>query len=61
MSEKPLHPVLQGIANEGIPPEKVDLWSRIKDGLDKKRLVQRKPLSRMTTRVALPVFIVLVL
>ena len=43
MSEKPLHAVLQGIADEGIPPEKVDLWPRIRDGLDKNRLVRRSP------------------
>jgi len=61
MSEKPLNAILQGIANEGIPPEKVDLWPRVMDGLNKKRLIQRKPLSRVTTRVALPVLIMLVL
>ena len=61
MSEKPLHAVLQGIADEGIPPEKVDLWPRIRDGLDKNRLVRRKPFSRMSTRVTLPLLIVLVL
>lgn len=61
MSEKPLNAILQGIANEGIPPEKVDLWPRVRDGMNNRRLVHRKPLSRVTTRVALPVLIMLVL
>jgi len=61
MSEKPLNAILQGIANEGIPPEKVDLWPRVRDGMNNRRLVHRKPLSRVTTRVALLVLIMLVL
>jgi hypothetical protein len=61
MIEKRLCAILQGIANEGIPPENVDLWPRVREGLNKRILAHRKPLSRVTTRVALPVFIMLVL
>jgi hypothetical protein len=61
MSEKRLHTVLQEIANEGIPPEKVDLWPRVREELDKKRLEQRKPSSRVTMRVTLPIVIMVVL
>jgi hypothetical protein len=61
MIEKQMCAILQGIANEGIPPENVDLWPRIREGLNKRILAHRKPLSRVTTRVALPVFIMLIL
>jgi hypothetical protein len=61
MSEISLHAILREIANEGIPPEKVDLWPRIRDGLDQKRLVHPKHTSRLMTRVALPLIIVLIL
>ncbi|MEE8121713.1 MAG: hypothetical protein V3T55_09300, partial [Anaerolineales bacterium] len=61
MSEKRLHAILQGIANEGISPEKVDLWPRVTEGLNKRRPARRKPVSRVTTRVAFPVFIMFVL
>ena len=60
MSERRLHAILQGIANEGVPPEKVDLWPRVRKELKRMRPAHRKPMSRLKTRVALPVFIIVV-
>ena len=61
MSEKQLRVILQEIAYEKIPPETVDLWPRVRERLDEMSLDRRKPLFRVTMRVALPVFIILVL
>ncbi len=61
MIQKQLHAILQGIANEGIPPEKVNLWPRVRDGLNRSGLFHRKPVSGIRTRVALPALIILAL
>jgi hypothetical protein len=61
MSENRLHAILQEIANEGISPDEVNLWPRVREGLDKKELERRKPSSRLTTRVTLPIVIMVVL
>ena len=61
MSEKQLRTVLHEIADVRIPPESVDLWPRVRRGLDELRVDRRRPASGRAMKAALPVFIILVL
>ena len=61
MSEKQLRTVLREIADVRIPPESVDLWPRVRRGLDELRVDRRRPASGRAMKAALPVFIILVL
>jgi len=61
MSEHQLSVVLKEIAGASIPPESVDLWPRVRRGLDEMRIDRRRPVSGRTMKAALPVFIILVL
>ncbi len=61
MSEKQLRIVLQGIADARIPPESVDLWPRVRKGLDETRIGRRRGASGLSMKAALPVSIILAL
>ncbi len=60
MSEKKSRTVLQEIASAGIPPETIDLWPRVRNGLDEIKAYRPAHTSGLSMKVALPVFLIIV-
>ncbi len=59
MSEKKLRTVLQEIADAGIPPETIGLWPSVRKGLDEMKAGRPAHTSRLSTKIALSVFLVI--